>query len=350
MISRELPPQGSARTYPGLDAVRFIAALMVAGYHLGFWLWQPVRGDFAFHDVLAPLGPFVSYGWVGVPVFFVISGFVIAFSASRKDAKAFVIGRALRLYPAAWICGSITFVLAGSWADYLRTVTLSPIGPWVSGVYWTLAIEIVFYLLVAFTVWRGGSIRRLAIGLGFYSSAFWLLKATNAVSGGAIDFTVIENYTGYLLLAHDGIFFALGMLLWRKRHLLAAILFACVGFAAILWRSHAMAVPGAPFFVAPLVWAACSAAVAWFAFFNPPLRRWPTRKLGLMTYPLYLVHVELGGAIMLACAPLGAWAALAIGLGSVLFVAFAVLPAETAVRTLLGHGHTSTRAEPASLP
>jgi peptidoglycan/LPS O-acetylase OafA/YrhL len=340
-----------SRSYAGIDAIRLLAALLVAAYHLGFWLWLPPRGQFAFHNELAPLAPFVSYGWVGVEVFFVISGFAIAFSASLKDAQEFVIGRALRLYPAAWICASITFLFAGNWPAYLRSVTLSPIGPWVSGLYWTLAIEIVFYALVAVALWRGWTMVRVALGLGAWSSAFWLLKAANGTIGLGIPFEAIESNAGYLLLLHYGVYFALGMLLYLKRHLAVAAGFAFVAFAAVAWRSHAMALNGDPFYVAALVWAACSLAVAWCAFRNPALRFLPARTLGLITYPLYLVHVELGSAVMLACAPLGAWPALAIGMASILLVARAVLPVESAIRRgLVNMATVRVGAEPASLP
>lgn len=314
---------------------------MVVVYHLAFWWWQPGQGANDFYEPLQPLGPFVSYGWVGVPIFFVISGFVIAFSASHKDARGFVIGRALRLYPAAWICASITFLVAGSWSDYLRSVLLSPIGPWVSGVYWTLGIEIVFYALVSLALWRGWNLTRLALGLGAWSTAFWALNVP-------FDFSAIEGYRGYLLLAHDGIFFAVGMLLFQKRHLLVAAGLAGVGFIAVAWRSHAMDIAGAPFFVAPLVWAAATAVVAWCAFRNPPFRWLPTRTLGLMTYPLYLIHAEVGRAVMVQFD--NAWVALTAGLTTVLLTAYAVLWPERRLRRLLKPSQRFDRAGAALAP
>lgn len=323
-----------ARSYPGLDVVRFFAALMVAFYHLAFWWWRPSQHLGRFTAELAPLAPLVSYGWVGVPVFFVISGFVIAFSASHKTARQFAAGRALRLYPSAWICGAVTVAVAGASASQIwRTALLWPVGPWVSGVYWTLAIEIIFYALVALVMAMRGSLTNLALWLGAWSTAFWLAKAANVALGGSLNFAAIENERGYLLLAHDGVFFALGMLLFKQRQRWAALLFAGIGFAAVAWRSHAMAIPGAHFLAAPGAWAACTAAVAWCAFRNPRLEHLPTRTMGLMTYPLYLLHAELGRAVMLQIGD--AWLALAAGLGTVTLAAWAVLPAEAWVRARL---------------
>lgn len=70
-----------ARSFPGLDVVRFAAALMVAIYHFGYWI--PATGKVEA----------LSFGWVGVEIFFVISGFVIAFSAERKSAAAYAKSR-----------------------------------------------------------------------------------------------------------------------------------------------------------------------------------------------------------------------------------------------------------------
>ena len=77
-------------------------------------------------------------GWVGVEVFFVISGFVIAYSASEKDAARFFRSRLLRLAPAAWSCATITLavaVLAGvlnvasARIAYIKSMTFFPYGP-----------------------------------------------------------------------------------------------------------------------------------------------------------------------------------------------------------------------------
>src|SRR5256885_15580134 len=71
-----------ARSYPGLDLVRFAAALMVAVYHFAFF--APA------HDPSLTLHPWANWSWVGVELFFVISGVVIAFSASQKNASQFI--------------------------------------------------------------------------------------------------------------------------------------------------------------------------------------------------------------------------------------------------------------------
>src|SRR5580692_7749566 len=85
-----------------LDPLRFGAAFGVALFHQLFWSWAWVSiGHPGFErtvaaDVQYPsAAPFTWFGWVGVEIFFVISGFVIANSASRSSPKQFLVGRAL---------------------------------------------------------------------------------------------------------------------------------------------------------------------------------------------------------------------------------------------------------------
>ena len=324
--------QAHAKTYPGLDLVRLGAALCVAIYHLGFWCWRDVP---AYQ--MPRLIPFVSFGWVGVEIFFVISGFVIAFSATGKTAPAFVRSRAARLYPAVWICATTTAVIVGpSLNAYWRSLTLFPVGPWVDGAYWTLPIEMVFYSIIAIALWRSWPLSRVALGLGIYSCLFWTLKLIN-LPLGLVDFSVMESNEGYLLLPHFGVYFALGMVLYLRRGLIQGMVFLVFGLIAATWRSHAMHIPGAPFYVAPLVWLIAVLLITLSVFRNnvmvEKLGRWPIRTLGLMTYPLYLLHTEIGQAVMLKIPkpPLAFVTAILVLLG----LAFAVLPLERAIRHLL---------------
>jgi exopolysaccharide production protein ExoZ len=147
--------------YYGLDIARFIAATSVAWFHLGFLSWAAptsttaeVFGGGARFESLAP---YSWFGWVGVEVFFVISGFVIANSASGASPTQFLRGRALRLYPAAWICATCTLLVllavrgghfTGAGRSYLNSMILWPPGWCIDGVYWTLGIEVMFYGLI----------------------------------------------------------------------------------------------------------------------------------------------------------------------------------------------------------
>ena len=90
-----LAPTKARHDYlPGLDLVRFLSAVSVAAFHLT----RRNYGD----PTLMP------FGWVGVEVFFVISGLVIANSAGGATPSSFAANRFLRLYPGAWCSAAIT--------------------------------------------------------------------------------------------------------------------------------------------------------------------------------------------------------------------------------------------------
>jgi peptidoglycan/LPS O-acetylase OafA/YrhL len=59
--------------------------------------------------------PVAKYGFLGVPAFFVISGFVIAYSAERRTAVGFVIARFSRLYSTFDFCMTLTFLAILMW-------------------------------------------------------------------------------------------------------------------------------------------------------------------------------------------------------------------------------------------
>ena len=202
----ELGPTGSdAHTYfYHIDIIRFICALMVASFH--FCYISSVT-DFGI------LWPFTWFGWVGVEVFFVISGLVIANSANGSEAGGFVKGRLLRLYPSDWICASITLIVAyvSGGIDlvlpYIRSMVLSPKGPWISTVYWTLSVEISFYgVIFVMLIFRNfNRVNRLAAALASVS-AIYLFATT-------FGFLREQERFNVILIRH-GCFFAIGIWIW----------------------------------------------------------------------------------------------------------------------------------------
>lgn len=140
-----------------LDLLRFIAAFAVMFFH------YTTRGN-TDPDLIPIQYPFLSqisrYGYLGVDLFFIISGFVIFMSAVDRSAKSFAISRIVRLYPAYWMSCTLTFLVAlvwgveklkVSWAVYTANLTMlhSFLNiEHVDGVYWSLFVEIKFYLMV----------------------------------------------------------------------------------------------------------------------------------------------------------------------------------------------------------
>src|ERR1700757_2012298 len=201
--------------FPLLDPLRFAAALGVAVFHLTFWSWAWASTGVApgfEHYIAADVqfqsaAPFTWFGWVGVEIFFVISGFVIANSAGKSSAAEFLLGRALRLYPAVWVCSSCTFIVlllvAGGSASrfigpYRKAMLRIPKGlngQWLDGISWTLAAEMAFYGLVFCSLLtKKITLRPLAFGLTIYSAlfnAFALLVLSGVIRSEILYFVVL---------------------------------------------------------------------------------------------------------------------------------------------------------------
>jgi exopolysaccharide production protein ExoZ len=352
----------------GLDGVRFFAALSVCVFHLGFYAWAArsttLERAFAHSATLDALTPVAWPGWVGVQIFFVISGFVIANSANGAAPMAFLRSRVLRLLPAAWICASVTLgvrMLADgeSWSglkgDYFRSLILSLTGGWIDGGYWTLAIEIVFYalVLVLLLTRRFSLLPKLAWSLTLVSATFLILDTSHAAHIGAWApwFGRLEAVSEILPLKH-GVFFALGIWVWMLSNRMLpkgawAGMAIAVAFgldqiwvrAIDLQRSEAPAALGQPTVLPLLILLAALALIVactrWPERFAP---RSPTacsrlKGLGQLTYPLYLVHPMLGAWLMRAMIHAGAQpyfafaAALALAIGAAALIALFLEPA-----------------------
>ncbi|MFD2098848.1 acyltransferase family protein [Flagellimonas iocasae] len=140
-----------------IDLLRFIAALYVLFYHYCFR--GPSKDDLSVLHY-APLEDFSKYGYLGVDLFFIISGFVILMTALNSDITKFMISRFSRLYPAYWVCLTITAIVIFFYGAPELKLTLPETlfnltmlngffgVPYVDGVYWSLLIELKFYILI----------------------------------------------------------------------------------------------------------------------------------------------------------------------------------------------------------
>lgn len=368
-------PLSAPRRVPiiGLDLVRFAAAFLVMLFHLAYLAWavptssaaEIAGGGYAFPALID-----VSwFGWVGVETFFVLSGFVISYSAG-SDAFAFFRSRVLRLVPGAWAAASLTALILftlgvehamGLGELYLRTIAFIPIGPWIDGVYWTLAIEIAFYALVLLLLIFGriDRLEALLLTIGTASALFWfglLVLGLPLAEPGSWAWRGAE-----ITLLTDGALFAVGGLLYlnlctvpsRRRWWIIAG-FALVALAKI--AHHAAAEPAvlaAPWRMAVpmLLWLVSVLLIALAVPGNARVARWLNpalvRTLGVATYPLYLLHTTVGAGVLLLSSRAGVSAPLALVAAIVAAVAAALLTArylEPPIRRMLDYGLTPVAA------
>jgi peptidoglycan/LPS O-acetylase OafA/YrhL len=294
-----------------LDGLRLCAALGVVAYHYTAFD-SGVRRAWGDHPSaeFPLLSRASAYGWLGVELFFLISGFVICMSCWGKDVGAFFRSRVTRLFPAYWAAVAVTFVVSRVWwgqytktpaADAALNLTMlqEPLGAAsVDGVYWTLWVEATFYLLFAVVVWKGLTLRRV--------TAFcylWLVVSAFAVAAKVplVSLVVQPRWSPYfiagiaLYLIHR---FGPDLKLWG---LVAVCLLLAVHSVHDLTllvgktATHGALSPWPAMALVAVFFAVMSAvALGWLARIR---WRWLTTA-GLLTYPLYLIH-ETNGWILI---------------------------------------------------
>ena len=329
-------PAGRDRLYE-IDLLRITAALAVVLYHYTF-------SGYAGH--LTSVGyPAVSivtrYGYLGVDMFFVISGFVVLLSAWGRRPHEFVISRVVRLYPAYWVAVTITAIVAITLShglfkvtpvQYIANLTMFNSLPNIANVdvvYWTLWAEIRFYLLVFVLAWIGISRVRVLAVLWLWLAATAVMEAQVLPAGPAakIDLIVQSQWSHYFiagmalcLIYRTGFRWQLGAILVIAygNAVYQAIRFAhrvSDRYHQVLHPSVVVAVITVIFIVATLIALRVTRRIGrpWFAV------------AGALTYPLYLVHAYNGFVLFnLLGGVLNRWVLLVAMVGGMGCAAYAI--------------------------
>jgi peptidoglycan/LPS O-acetylase OafA/YrhL len=274
-----------------LDGLRGLAALAVVFYHYTIRYHELFGHSFTPHTML-------SIGYYGVHLFFTISGFVIFWSVSNNPRiSAFIKARFFRLFPVYWVAIICTFLTVNTFGLSDRAVNLSELAmnftmlqgffnikP-VDGVYWTLTLELAFYLSI---------VTICLLRLINYAQIIFILW---------IAFTLFIKFYSYkfalpdfaykLFIYHYIEFFSAGIVLFKLKqnnqspitHLLSCtiILSLFIKHDAILALSFV-----ALFFVFYLI--------ANFGF--KPLQTKIFVFFGSISYSLYLLHQNIGYVVI----------------------------------------------------
>jgi peptidoglycan/LPS O-acetylase OafA/YrhL len=298
-----------------LDLLRLVAVLSVVVYHYGFR--GPSTGDFT-HVAIPEIGTFAMYGFLGVPAFFVISGFVIAYSAEGRTATGFAIARFSRIYPTFVLCMTLTFLTvlmigrpdfttsAGQWIANLLITAPALHHPYMDSAYWSLVIEVTFYGWVTVLIAAGLFPRRIdAIVLA------WLCLSM------ANELTIDSRFIEVVFLADDAGYFATGLMIYefyrgRRDLVLYGTLCLSAGVAvfhavhSLAWlRSHSGTTFDA-WIVAVICLASIMAILLATQIKRLPLSPRLVIAVGGITYPLYLLHQQIGYALFARMAPANA--------------------------------------------
>jgi peptidoglycan/LPS O-acetylase OafA/YrhL len=295
-----------------LDVLRGIAAMTVVFFHYSR------HGTRYFSDYPFDFWP----GEYGVHLFFVISGFVISYTLERSRSVAdFLFSRFSRLYPTYWMALALLFVWGLLdparqvwWPGYVVNATMLQKFvhfPDVDIVYWTLAVELVFYAVMSL-VFFFGQMRHIAlVGIG------WL--AIGLVWGSVHHFEPNEPTIGtlYLILPYAPFFIA-GTMFYQlySRGMDYLPVATIVLAAAVAWVIGGTTVG----IITIVIFALFAAAVlGWLRFLINPVTLW----LGAISYPLYLVHRLPGYAFLdwMNARHASVWLTLAIAVSGALVAA-----------------------------
>jgi len=271
-----------------VELLRGIASAMVCYFHLA-------KGNINFLPDQSVIKKTASIGWSGVEIFFVISGFVIPFAMFQKKYTirnfiTFLQKRIIRIEPPYLISILLVVFLnfvstlspyyRGSpfhidWPNLLGHIAYLNVftgGKWLNDVYWSLAIEFQYYLLIAvsFTLIVSGKMywRFLFIILFLLSSFIpfppnsFVFTYAGYFIAGILLFQLVCNIIGFVEF-----FISIGLFIWLFVYQQGLFLtgITLITMLVILFVNRV------PAFL---------------------------RYIGLISYSLYLIHVPVGGRII----------------------------------------------------
>lgn len=290
-----------------IDLFRFLAAMAVVCYHFLY------RGFKAGNMTLLrfdEIGSYFKYGYLGVDLFFIISGFVIAFSIKHLSLPRFLKSRFQRLYPVYWLCLILTTVVTYYFGaprytvtggQFLANITMiqTLLGfDHIDGAYWSLYVEMKFYLLIALFL-MVNYVRKISLDS---MVCMWLLiSSLRFVIGGTSVYTALHHF---FILDWSSYFIA-GILFYRIFSrgpktvyflLLAYCLFLSVytSVGRINWLQRTFHEEFSSYVIGGTI-------IGFYMLMTlVALRKMESInnskmvKIGMLTYPLYLLHQHIG--------------------------------------------------------
>lgn len=290
-----------------LDGLRGLAIALVLSFH-AYAGWT---GQVPYGAAYADIGVF-KFGWLGVELFFLISGFVI-FMTLDKTASfgVFLYKRWVRLFPAMLLASALivatapwlierpngaptllgllpglSFIEPRWWGFALHTKVVP-----LEGAFWSLYVEFKFYLIAGAVYYLAGrrSLVPVLGGMFALSALLWLASAWWQAPALALAYKGCTS----LSFNHFG-WFACGAAFYRHEQARHA------GDPARRWWIAAVALAlASALFVRDFAFDAALGAgliglVFLLAFVSAPVRRIAQTRLllwlGFVSYPLYLIH------------------------------------------------------------
>jgi peptidoglycan/LPS O-acetylase OafA/YrhL len=296
-------PKASARVEI-LDLLRGIAVLTVLIFHYSF---RQAVGDDGLNDIVLPaLVPFTKYGFLGVQLFFVISGFVIAYSAEHRTGIEFGIARIARIYPAFIVCMTLTFIVTLAfgapifqatflqWLANYMIVAPALKQPFMDNAYWSLVYELTFYAWIAVFMLTGWFRRQVDVII-----IVWM--ALSMLNQNIVQSAILKH----VLLTDQSGFFAAGLTIYElycgRRDAMIKLMLALSTLVAIgqalhltdWYRVHNHFAYDDRIVVGISVLAVAAVGLV-LRVRRLPIPSHILLAIGGITYPLYLLHQHIG--------------------------------------------------------
>ena len=276
-----------------LDALRGLAVLAVIFFHYTFKYnseYNPTRLEDSFN---------FQYGHFGVEFFFIISGYVIFMTVEKiKTARQFIWLRFTRLFPVYWTGVVLTFVLVSLVGLPGREVVFKAFLfnftmlqdlfqiPNVDGAYWSLLPELMFYLAMLILILFGlkKHVRFFAlIWLGFIFSALIFTYPT-------VITQVLNLKYGMLFIAGIQFYLLKSDAENRTNNLLSICILAISLLSAFFLYEDKLGFGLISLFFALF---ACL-HFGWLKIISVK----PLVFIGAISYPLYIIHQNIGYLIL----------------------------------------------------
>lgn len=295
-----------------INLLRFLAALSILFVHKFASL---IEIGYLPH-FLSFLIPFSEYGYLGVNLFFLISGFVITLSSEGRTVGQFISARFIRLFPIFWICVSITSLITLflsnehiSLLKFAANLTMTPeyfgANSFIDGSYWTLGIELRFYMFIAFILlvraFVATSLQKIALYLTV--PLLYLTLYFNPYSISLIDNIFLNIF--YYFGSEYAQYFIAGILFYgiykNNKSLYHYGAIAICYLVAVIRAINAAYTNNSPtiitifitlFFVVFLAISLQKIPNTSFSFLGNHYRK-ILITLGAITYPLYLLHSKI---------------------------------------------------------
>ena len=304
-----------------VDGLRGVAILAVLLFH-AYFRWSDTT-PWTENGTMSIVG---EYGWLGVQLFFTISGFVIFMSLERCTVGVdFLRKRWLRLFPAMLLASVLIFatapLLSNRPAGDVSSIDIVPgllfVEPaWLTkalgtsvfsldGAFWSIYAEVKFYLVASLSFFVFKDTKGHTIGLAFLVYCF--LFALNEWVTTAASVSLAYKACIHLSLPHFG-WFAVGVFYWhyyrdsdRKFLLLSASFFAISAIQLAISLSDLTLLP-----VSAAIYA------LWVGSFKLPwidgvLSGRFFQLFGFVSYPLYLIHQNIMVALSIDAYDFAPW-------------------------------------------